>query len=128
MRVFNNAIRDIYVEFPRLYRHTIKDSGLIVILITRDRLSYSCELVKILFFKIIAVTFKVGPVKRLCKISVVTAFFRIFHAYNVIFKARKLVNLLNNVLIISNIHKILVRMPFASFYKILKKLKGFFKI
>jgi hypothetical protein len=128
MRVLSNAIRDMYVEFPRLYRRTIKDSGLIAILIARDRLSYFCELVKAFFLKTVAVTFKVSPVKRLCKISVVTASFRILHAYSVAFGARKLVNLLDNVFVTSNIYRILVRIPFASFCRILKRLKSSLKV
>jgi hypothetical protein len=124
MRVLGNTIKDVYIEVPRPYRYTINDSDPVAVPITRSRLSHSCELVKILFLRTFAVTLDIGPIKRLCKISVFTTPLRILHAYGVASKTRELVNLPDNVLVTGSVYRILVRMPLASFCEILKKLKN----
>jgi hypothetical protein len=128
MRVLGNVIKGVYVEVSRPYRRTINDSDPVAILITRDRLSHSCELVKVLFFRIFAVTLNIGPVERLCKISVFVTSLRILHAYGVASETREFVNLLNNVLVTGSVYRILVRIPLASFCGILEWLRSFLEV
>jgi hypothetical protein len=124
MRVLGNAIRGMYVKVPRPYRCTINDSDPVAIPITRGRLSYSCELVEVLFLRTFAVTLNISPVERLCKISVFATPLRILHAYGVVSGTRELVNLPDNVLVTGNVYKILVRMLLASFCGVLKGLRS----
>jgi hypothetical protein len=104
MRVLSNAIRSMYVEFPRSRRRTINDAGPFAVPVTRGRLSHSRELVEGLLLKAQTIILDVGPVIRLLyKIPVLATPLRIPYADGVAFRARKLVDLLDNVLVAGRI-------------------------
>ena len=124
MRILTHAPGGVYVESPRRLRYTIKNSCPFAVLITRGRLSYTCEFINtfILFLSNEAIAAKVDSSKK--PRTIVFRPFRRRRSYGVASRAGEFIDLLDDVMETRGIHRVFVCVPLASFGRILEGLRA----
>src|SRR5258708_2411882 len=118
MRILTHAPGGVYVKSPHRLQYTIKNLCPFAILITRSRLSYTCEFVNtfILFLFNETIAAKIDSSKK--PRTIVFRPFRRRRFYGVTSKTGEFINLLNDVMETRGIHRVFVRVPLASFGRI----------